>query len=183
MKRLIILDRDGVINFDSENFIKSPDEWVAIPGSLEAIAKLNRAGFIVCVATNQSGIGRGLFTQETLTTIHNKMLAELHALGGHVDQIIYCPHTPDDNCACRKPKPEMINHLISTWHVSSQDTWVIGDALRDLQAGTAVGCHTILVKTGKGAQTLVEQPWLEDLLVFNDLSAATDFLCGNQAPR
>jgi D-glycero-D-manno-heptose 1,7-bisphosphate phosphatase len=176
MNRLIILDRDGVINFDSKEFIKSPDEWVAIPGSLEAITKLNQAGFIVCVATNQSGVGRGLFTLDTLNKIHEKMRRELKALGGKIDEIIYCPHTPEDNCLCRKPKPGMILALLNNWQANPADTWVIGDALRDLEAGMAAGCKTILVKTGKGAQTLLEHPELKESYCFDDLRSAVDYI-------
>lgn len=176
MKRMVILDRDGVINVESKAFIKSPEEWHAIPGSLEAIHQLNQAGFIVCVATNQSGVGRGLFTQEILEKIHEKMHAELNKIGGRLDDIIYCPHTPEDNCSCRKPKPEMMIKLLNKWQVLAENTWVIGDAFRDLEAGQAAGCHTILVKTGNGEQTLLAHPELDNGLCFTNLAEAVHFL-------
>ncbi len=183
MKPLVILDRDGVINVESKYFIKSPEEWIAIPNSLAAIVKLNRAGFIVCVATNQSGVARGLFTVETLGQIHAKMLRELAALGGTIDEIIFCPHAPDEDCDCRKPKPGMIKSLLSTWHATSQTTWIIGDSFRDLQAGLACGCQTILVKTGNGRLTLKEHPELLKGLVYDNLHAAVDFLCDRYAKK
>lgn len=176
MKRLIILDRDGVINFESKEFIKSPEEFTPIPGSLEAISKLNQAGFIVCVATNQSGVGRGLFTEETLNNIHNKMRKLLNEVGGHIDDIMYCPHLPDENCECRKPKPGMIQALLDKWQVSAENTYVIGDSLRDLQAGQALGCHVILVKTGNGVRTLSEHPELNQGLNFENLDQAVQYL-------
>lgn len=176
MKRLIILDRDGVINFESTEFIKSPEEWTPIPGSLEAIAKLNQAGFIVCVATNQSGVGRKLFTEETLTQIHNKMRKLLSEVGGKIDDIFYCPHLPNENCSCRKPKPGMILELLSKFQVVPENTYVIGDSLRDLQAGEAAGCKIILVKTGNGARTLSEHLELNEGLVFDSLEQAVNYL-------
>lgn len=182
MKRLIILDRDGVINYDSKAFIKSPDEWIAIPGSLDAIVKLNQAGFVVCIATNQSGVGRGLFTLETLDKIHEKMLAQLTALGGHIDEIVFCPHTPEDNCPCRKPKPEMITRLLTQSKILPENTWVIGDAYRDLEAGQAARCHTLLVKTGKGKETLREHPELKHVC-FADLNQAVEHLLSTQGER
>src|ERR1700687_3385769 len=127
MKHLVILDRDGVINFESKDFIKSPEAFTPIPGSLEAISKLNQAGFIVCVATNQSGVGRGLFTEETLAHIHDKMRKLLSNVGGKIDDIIYCPHLPDANCTCRKPLPGMIQTLLDKWQVTAENTYVIGD--------------------------------------------------------
>jgi D-glycero-D-manno-heptose 1,7-bisphosphate phosphatase len=182
MKRLVILDRDGVINFDSSDFIKSPEEWTAIPGSLPAIKRLNDAGFIVCVATNQSGVGRGLFTIETLNQIHDKMTKQLAALGGKIDNIVYCPHKPEDNCACRKPKSEMIRRLMNQYHTPPENTWVIGDALRDLQAGEAEGCQTILVRTGKGEDTLREHSELNQGLFFDNLEEAVNFLINLSSP-
>ncbi len=182
MKHLVILDRDGVINFESKDFIKSPEEWTPIPGSLEAISKLNQAGFIVCVATNQSGVARGLFTDETLENIHNKMRTLLNEVGGHIDQIIYCPHLPDANCLCRKPAPGMIQTLLDKWHIPAQNTYVIGDSLRDLQAGQALGCKVILVKTGNGIRTLSEHPELNQGLHFDDLDRAVNYLLSPEGP-
>lgn len=178
MKRLVILDRDGVINFESKDFIKSPEEWTPIPGSLEAISKLNQAGFIVCVATNQSGVGRGLFTEATLNLIHEKMRKLLSEVGGKIDEITYCPHLPDANCKCRKPLPDMILALLNKFQVSPENTYVIGDSLRDLQAGEAAGCKVILVKTGNGERTLSEHPELNEDLCFDNLDRFVDYLLG-----
>jgi D-glycero-D-manno-heptose 1,7-bisphosphate phosphatase len=176
MKRLVILDRDGVINFESKDFIKSPEEFTPIPGSLEAISKLNQAGFIVCVATNQSGVGRELFTVETLNLIHNKMRKLLNEVGGKIDEIVYCPHLPDVNCKCRKPLPGMIQELLTKFQVLPENTYVIGDSLRDLQAGEALGCKVILVKTGNGERTLSEHPELNQGLYFENLASAAEYL-------
>jgi D-glycero-D-manno-heptose 1,7-bisphosphate phosphatase len=176
VKQLIILDRDGVINFESKDFIKSAEEFTPIPGSLEAIAKLNQAGFIVCVATNQSGVGRQLFTEETLSNIHNKMRKLLSEVGGKIDDILYCPHLPNENCLCRKPLPGMILELLSKFQVAPQNTYVIGDSLRDLQAGEAAGCKAILVKTGNGTRTLSEHLELKEGLVFDNLDQTANYL-------
>ena len=132
--KLVILDRDGVINHDSSAFVKSPDEWVALPGSLEAIARLSQAGWRVVVASNQSGLARGLFSTETLNAIHAKMRSELAQLGGHIDSIFLCPHGPDDGCACRKPKPGMFLDIAHRYDIDLQNVPAVGDSLRDLQA-------------------------------------------------
>jgi D-glycero-D-manno-heptose 1,7-bisphosphate phosphatase len=168
--KLIILDRDGVINQDSPHFIKSAEEWHPIPGSLDAIAALKKAGFLVAVCTNQSGIGRGYYTEATLSDIHAKMTRLLAEKGCAVDAIIHCPHLPEINCACRKPKPGMIHTLLGQFQVQPKDAWVIGDSFRDLQAGMAAGCPVILVKTGNGEQTLVKHgAELAGVPVFEDL--------------
>lgn len=151
--KLVLLDRDGVINFDSEHYIKSPAEWKAIPGSLEAIAKLNQAGMKVAVVTNQSGIGRGLYDLETLAAIHHKMETELNAHGGHFDGIYFCPHHPDDQCDCRKPKPGMAIQAMHDFGISPEETIFIGDSYRDLQAAIAARCTPTLVLTGNGLKT------------------------------
>ena len=170
--KLIILDRDGVINEDSEEYIKSPAEWHAIPGSLEAIAKLNKAGITVVVASNQSGIARGLFTEQTLAKIHKKMQDELAKLGGHIDDIFYCPHHPDDNCACRKPKPKMFLEVLHKYKIDKKDVLAVGDKLTDVQVAKKIGCDMALVKTGKGQQTLDEhRDELPDVLVAENLAA------------
>jgi D-glycero-D-manno-heptose 1,7-bisphosphate phosphatase len=155
MQKLIILDRDGVINQDSPDYIKSPDEWIPIPGSLEAIAALNRAGFKVAVATNQSGIGRGLYTLEMLEKIHQKMHEQLALVEGHIDAIFFCPHVPTENCLCRKPKPGLFQQIFDHFHFigSSEAILAIGDSLRDLEAAQAAGCSPILVLTGNGEKT------------------------------
>ena len=152
--KLVILDRDGVINQDSANFIKSPNEWVPIAGSLDAIALLNQSGFRVAIATNQSGISRGLFDMATLNSIHEKMNRELATLGGRVDAIFYCPHAADYHCHCRKPDTGMIEEIAKRFSMEMQGVSAVGDSLRDLQAFAAAGCQPILVLTGKGAATL-----------------------------
>jgi len=151
--KLVILDRDGVINYDSPAFVKSPDEWVALPGSLEAIARLSQAGWRVVLATNQSGLARGLFSIETLNAIHAKMRQELLPLGGHVDAIFLCPHGPDDGCDCRKPKPGMLHEIAYRFDVDLSQVPVVGDSLRDLEAAAAAGCQPWLVLTGNGQKT------------------------------
>ena len=174
--KLVILDRDGVINFDSAQYIKSPAEWKPIPGSLEAIAKLNQAGYRVVVATNQSGVGRGLFEMDTLNSIHEKMHKALFAVGGRIDAIFYCPHAADSQCACRKPKPGMFKRISETLNVDLKGVAAIGDSLRDLQACAAVGCQPMLVHTGKGDKTKAEGNLPEGTLEFADLSAAVDHI-------
>lgn len=171
---LIILDRDGVINYDSDEYIKSPDEWIAIPGSLEAIAKLNQAGFTIAVATNQSGIGRRLYSKKTLMLIHEKMQNELKKVGGHIDKIFYCPHTADDHCDCRKPKTGLFEQIAAEYKVSLQNVPVVGDSLRDLQAAKKMGCKAILVRTGNGEALLKQKITLNNVIVFDDLSTAAD---------
>ena len=168
--KLIILDRDGVINYDSDQFIKSPDEWRPIPGSLEAIARLNHAGFRVIVATNQSGLGRRLFDMATLISIHDKMYKALAQLGGRVDALFYCPHTADSNCDCRKPKPGMLIEIGQRFGVDLTGVPCVGDGERDLQAAAAVGAQPILVLTGKGEKTLRAGNFPQDTAIFPDLA-------------
>lgn len=170
--KLIILDRDGVINFDSAQFIKSPDEWKPIPGSLAAIARLNQAGYRVVVATNQSGIGRGLFEMDTLNAIHDKMLKALAQVGGRIDAIFFCPHTNADNCACRKPKPGMLHEIAIRFNADLTGVPAVGDALRDLQAAVAVGAEPMLVLTGKGGKTADNPDVPPGTLIFPDLAAS-----------
>jgi len=174
--KLIILDRDGVINFDSAQFIKSPDEWKPIPGSLAAIARLNHAGYRVVVATNQSGVGRGLFEMDTLNAIHEKMLKALAQIGGRIDAIFFCPHTSADNCACRKPKPGMLIEISNRFNTNLSGVPAIGDALRDLEAAVTVGAKPILVLTGKGKKTATDPELPAGTLVFPDLAAAVAHL-------
>lgn len=149
--KLVILDRDGTINEDREDFVKSADEWVPLPGSLEAIARLNQAGWHTVVATNQSGLGRGLFDMAALNAMHLKMNQLLHKLGGRVDAVFFCPHTELEDCTCRKPLPGLISQVGERYGVALEEVPVVGDSLRDLQAGVAAGCPTHLVRTGKGA--------------------------------
>ncbi len=170
--KLIILDRDGVINHDSDQYIKSPDEWKPIPGSLEAIARLNQWGYRVVVATNQSGVGQGLFEMDVLNAIHDKMLKAVAQVGGRIDSIFFCPHTSTDGCECRKPKPGLLHDIARRYNVSLAGVPVIGDSLRDLQAAVAVDAQPILVLTGKGKGT-AENPELPAVTtVFPDLAAA-----------
>jgi D-glycero-D-manno-heptose 1,7-bisphosphate phosphatase len=174
--RLVILDRDGVINEDSDAYIKSPDEWIPIPGSLEAIARLNRADYRVVVATNQSGVARGLFTLDTLNRIHEKMHRALAELGGNVDAIFFCPHAPDDQCYCRKPKPGLFHEIEQRLGVSLKNVPAIGDSLRDLQAAQSVGAQPQLVLTGKGSRTLAKLTAADKVPVFENLADAVDAL-------
>jgi D-glycero-D-manno-heptose 1,7-bisphosphate phosphatase len=170
--KLVILDRDGVINYDSDQFIKSPEEWKPIPGSLEAIAELNQAGYRVVVASNQSGVGRGLFDMATLNAIHAKMHKLVGQAGGRIDAVFFCPHAADSRCQCRKPKPGLFQEIAERLHIDLKGVPAVGDAARDLQAGLAVGCKVMLVKTGKGERTLAAGGLPEGLPVFDNLRAA-----------
>lgn len=169
--KIIVLDRDGVINLDSDQFIKSPDEWKPIPGSLEAIARLNEANWRVVVASNQSGVGRGLFDMDTLNAINEKMVKAIGQVGGRLDAIFFCPHAADSPCDCRKPKPGMFLQIAERFNVDLDGMLVVGDSLRDLQAGVAVGCKPYLVLTGKGKKTVIDPALPEGTVVFPDLAA------------
>ena len=170
--KLVILDRDGVINEDSDDYVKSPDEWRAIPGSLEAIARLNHEGFRVIVVSNQSGVGRGLFDIDALNAIHQKMHMELSRVGGHVDAIFFCPHAPADQCPCRKPKAGLFGDIQERFHTSLQGVPAVGDSLRDVEAAQSVGAAPFLVRTGKGLRSLESSPdALSGVPVFDNLSA------------
>ena len=174
--KLIILDRDGVINFDNKDYIKSADEWQAIPGSLEAIARLQHAGHTVVIATNQSGIGRGYYSHADLDAIHEKMQRFLHKLNANIDAIFYCPHTPDDNCSCRKPKPGLLQQIQKRYQCSLQAVPLIGDSQRDLEAAISVDALPILVRTGNGEKTLAQFKPAKPLAVYANLSEAADAL-------
>jgi D-glycero-D-manno-heptose 1,7-bisphosphate phosphatase len=150
--KLVILDRDGTINEDRDDYVKGPDEWIPIPGALEAIARLNHAGWHTVVASNQSGIGRGLFDMAALNAMHLKMHQLLAKHGGRIDAVFFCPHTPEDGCDCRKPQPGLFRLIGERYGVDLSQVPVVGDVLRDLQAGTAVGCRPHLVRTGKAAR-------------------------------
>ena len=180
--KLIILDRDGVINHDSEDFIKSPAEWIPIPGSLEAIARLNQAGYRVVVATNQSGIARGLFDVVTLNAIHQKLHNTAQQFGADIDAIFYCPHAADDNCDCRKPKPGMFDEISKRFKISLKGVPTVGDSLRDLQAGFISGCAPFLVLTGKGQKTFETGGLPPGTQVFPDLAAMVDALLRQGGP-
>ncbi len=169
--KIIVLDRDGVINHDSDQFIKSPEEWKPIPGSLEAIARLNEADWRVVVASNQSGVGRGLFDMDTLNAIDEKMVKALSQVGGRLDAIFFCPHAADSTCDCRKPKPGMFRQISERFNVDLKGAPVVGDSLRDLQAGMALGCSPYLVLTGKGRKTEQDPALPEGTQVFPDLAA------------
>jgi D-glycero-D-manno-heptose 1,7-bisphosphate phosphatase len=178
--KLIILDRDGVINYDSDQFIKSPEEWRPIPGSLEAIARLNHAGFRVVVATNQSGLGRGLFDMATMIAINDKLHKAVAHVGGRIDAVFYCPHTADSDCDCRKPKPGLLQEIGQRFGVDLTGVPCIGDSLRDLQAAQAVGAQPILVLSGKGEKTLREGNFPSNTVIFPDLAfAAAALLAGD----
>lgn len=170
--KLIILDRDGVINFDSDQFIKSPEEWKPIPGSLEAIARLNQADYRVVVATNQSGVARGLFDMPTLNAIHDKMHKACALVGARIEAVFFCPHGPEADCPCRKPRQGMLEEIASRYNVSLAGVPAIGDSLRDLEAAVKIGAQPILVLTGKGTQTQAKGGLPEGTLVFPDLAAA-----------
>ncbi|MEL6710128.1 MAG: D-glycero-beta-D-manno-heptose 1,7-bisphosphate 7-phosphatase [Pseudomonadota bacterium] len=173
--RLVILDRDGVINQDSSHYIKSPTEWHALPGSLDAIAQLNQAHVKVAVATNQSGIARGLFDTATLDAMHARMQAELSAVGGHIDHLVYCPHGPDEGCACRKPAPGLYHQIAAHFDCSLCGVPVVGDSGRDLAAAERVGASPVRVLTGKGQLTAREPAWA-NIPAFADLQHAIPYL-------
>jgi D-glycero-D-manno-heptose 1,7-bisphosphate phosphatase len=176
--KLIILDRDGVINEDSDDYIKSPDEWKPIPGSLDAISRLNHAGYHVAVATNQSGIARGYFDLETLSEMHNKMSDLLSQSGGQVDAVFFCPHGPKDGCDCRKPKPGLLNEISVRFQTRLDNVLFIGDTISDIKAAKAAGATPVIVKTGKGERTIekLAENGFEDTPVYEDLSDVVNTL-------
>lgn len=177
---LIVLDRDGVINEDSDDYIKSPEEWRAIPSSIQAIARLNHAGYRVLVATNQSGVGRGLFDIDTLARIHEKMCLQLQEAGANVEAIFFCPHTPEENCKCRKPQPGLLLDIEQRLGKKLEGVFFVGDSLGDFEAARGVGAIPILVKTGKGMRTLEKGEGLEGVEQFDNLYSFVDaLLSGN----
>lgn len=176
--KLIILDRDGVINEDSDNYIKTADEFIPYPDSLKAIARLNRAGYQVAIATNQSGIGRGYYDEATLSAMHEKLAQQLKSLGGHVDYIAVCPHSPDTPCDCRKPLPGLLQEIARHFDTRLDDVIMVGDKLADIQAARAAGAKPVLVKTGKGERTLAGGEGLDDVPVYSRLSAFVDAFLG-----
>lgn len=177
--KLCILDRDGTVNADSDDYVKSPDEWMPLPGALEAIARLNHAGWHVVIASNQSGLGRGLFDVASLNAMHAKLHTMLAAVGGRIDAIFYCPHTPDDQCRCRKPGPGLFEQIGERYGLDLRGVPTVGDSARDLVAGVAVGCNPHLVLTGKsahlGGQALPDT-FPPATRVHADLGAFADFL-------
>lgn len=176
--KLIILDRDGVINHDRDDFVKNPDEWQPIDGSLDGIALLTEAGYTLAVATNQSGIARGYFTVQTLNEMHSKMHKLVQQAGGEISGIWFCPHTNDHQCDCRKPKSGMIIDILDRFQAAAHETYLVGDSLRDLQAIDSVGGKSVLVRTGKGEKTLANQSdkLPKNTLIFNDLLEFAKFL-------
>ncbi|MTI14172.1 D-glycero-beta-D-manno-heptose 1,7-bisphosphate 7-phosphatase [Sansalvadorimonas verongulae] len=174
--QLVILDRDGVINEDSDDYIKSPQEWHPVPGSIEAIAKLCQAGFTVAVATNQSGVGRGYYSLATLDAMHAKMRGLVEKAGGQIACIRFCPHTPDENCECRKPKPGLVRQIEKALNCDAKGAWFVGDTAKDMQVAQSCGCQPVLVKTGKGQRTLGKGLNLDGIRVVNNLLEFADFL-------
>ncbi len=168
--KLLILDRDGVINHDSDAYIKTLDEWLPIASSITAIARLSRAGWTVAVATNQSGLARGYYDLATLDSMHARLRELVQEQGGDVGLIVHCPHGPNDGCDCRKPKPGMLQQIAAHYGVSLSGVWFVGDSRSDLEAALAVDCQPVLVKTGKGERTL-SAPLPAGTLVFDDLAA------------
>jgi D-glycero-D-manno-heptose 1,7-bisphosphate phosphatase len=174
--KLIILDRDGVINEDADDYIKSAAEWHPLPGSLEAIARLNQQGYRVAVATNQAGLARGLFDMQALNAIHQKLHLSAQTVGAHVNAIFFCPHAPEDFCDCRKPRPGMLRAIGQRFDIQLTGVPFVGDSLRDLQAAFEVGCTPYLVRTGKGKRTLDTGGLPPGTLVLDDLAAVADHL-------
>lgn len=185
--KLIILDRDGVINQDRDDYVKSADEWIPIEGSIDAIARLHHAGFTVVVATNQSGLARGKFDLDDLEAMHEKLTGLIEEKGAELGAIFYCPHAPEASCKCRKPLPGLVDAIEAEFNISAEGFYFVGDSLRDLQAGAQKGCQLALVKTGNGVKTLaqLENPQLQtaapllhinDVQVFENLAAVTDFI-------
>ena len=169
--KLVILDRDGTINQDSDQYIKSPAEWKPIPGSLEAIARLTQDGWRVAVATNQSGIGRGLFDTQALFAIHDKLQRALGQVGGRIDAFFFCPHKPDDGCRCRKPQPGMLIEVTRRFNVPVEDVFMVGDSRKDLDAAAAAGARPVLVLTGNGRNTQAKGKLPPGTAVYPDLGA------------
>lgn len=180
--KLVILDRDGVINRDSAEFIKSPEEWVPLPGSLSAIARLTRAGYRVVVATNQSGVGRGLLGADALDRIHRRMLEAVRAAGGEIAGVYFCPHVPEDRCACRKPAPGLFHAIARAFGADLRRAWAVGDSARDLEAARSAGARPVLVLTGNGKATLDGLPATHDVRVHADLAEFTDALLAEPEP-
>ena len=176
--KLIIIDRDGVINEDSDAYIKSTEEWIPVPGSLEAIARLNRAGYTVTVATNQSGLSRGYFDLKTLSAMHRKMDSLLAEQGGSVDAVFYCPHGPKDGCDCRKPKPGLLNEIGKRFQMKLDNVFFVGDSLKDVKAAVAANAKPVLVKTGKGckAEKKLKENGFSDVPVYENLAKMVDAL-------
>lgn len=178
--RVLVLDRDGVVNADSPNYIKSPDEWHPLPGSIEAIARASQAGYAIAIASNQSGVGRGLFDLDMLSAIHDKMIEAVEDADGRIDLIVFCPHKPDEGCECRKPKSGLLRRIEAELGVSLSEQWMVGDSLKDLAAAREMRMQPVLVRTGNGARVEAELLKNEnnnsDVLIFDSLAVAVDQL-------
>ena len=179
--KLVILGRDGVLNGYREDHVKAPEEWTPVPGALEAVARLNHAGWHTVVATNQAGIGRGMIDMASVNAVHAHMNRQLMALGGRIDAVFFCPHTPEEQCDCRKPLPGMMLDIGRRYGSDLSAVPVVGDTLRDLQAAAAAGCPPHLVLTGRAAALdeaalarFVEQ--VPAARVHRDLPAFVDWL-------
>lgn len=181
--KLCILDRDGTVNADSDDYVKSPEEWQPLPGALEGIARMNHAGWHVVIASNQSGLGRGLFDVASLNAMHTKLHTMLAAVGGRIDAIFYCPHTPDDQCRCRKPGPGLFEQIGERYGIDLRGVPTVGDSARDLVAGVAAGCEPHLVLTGKSAHLRglgVPENFPSGTRAHEDLAAFADYLVARQ---
>jgi D-glycero-D-manno-heptose 1,7-bisphosphate phosphatase len=183
--KLLVLDRDGTLNRSRDDYVASPDEWEALPGALEAVARLNQAGWRVVIATNQSGIGRGLFDMASLNAIHAKLHRQLAAVGGRLEAVFFCPHAPEDGCHCRKPEPGLFEQIGQRFGVPLADVRVAGNAMRHVQAGAAAGCSTHLLLTGQSEHlreaddAAIGAP--PNTHVHEDLSAFADWLLAQDA--
>ncbi|MDR9437917.1 MAG: D-glycero-beta-D-manno-heptose 1,7-bisphosphate 7-phosphatase [Halomonas sp.] len=179
--RLVILDRDGVINQDSDEYVKSLEEWIPYPAAIEAIARLSRAGWTVAVATNQSGIARGHYGVEMLEAMHHRLHELVGEAGGEIAYIAHCPHGPEAGCKCRKPLPGLLEEIREALALKGlEGSWMVGDSLRDLQAGETLGCRPVLVRTGKGIRTEKKGEGLEGAMIFDDLAAFVDWLLAQE---
>jgi len=179
----VLLDRDGVINFDSPDYILAPEQWLPIPGSLEAIARLHQAGIAVAIVSNQSGLGRGMMDQDTFNAIHAKMMLAIEQAGGFITHVAYCPHAPDDACDCRKPAPGMVLDTLQAlgWQDQPEAALFVGDSIRDVQAATAAGVSTILVQSGYGDADAIlkkSRQLQPDIIACANLAAAVDTILG-----
>jgi len=178
----VLLDRDGVINFDSPDYILTPEQWLPIPGSLQAIARLTSAGIVVAIVSNQSALGRGMIDQENFNAIHARMMLAIEQAGGFISHVAYCPHAPDEGCACRKPKPGMIEDSLAACGVAADGAVMIGDSVRDMQAAHAAGVQGMLVRSGYGdcdAILKTTRQFMPAVQAFDDLAAAVESLLGS----
>lgn len=181
MLKLVIFDRDGTLNEDRDDYVTSAEEWQPIPGALEAVARLTQAGWHAVVATNQSGLGRGLFDMAALNAMHLKLNQALAQAGGRLDAIFFCPHVPSDECDCRKPLPGLMHQIAERYAIDLKGVPAVGDSLRDMQAAQAAGCEAHLVLTGKaGAMNEAERAALlaqvPGTIVHKDLDAFAESL-------